>query len=274
MKPSGQRSVLGWVVLGASALALCGSVMAMAHRVSAFNDVSQPSRWHFEQSFSRVRTFKGRQVELREAKTDSGAPALLLVWGDQQRLIPVIPPIVPNLPDLDGYENAVALLAYAPIKQGDVQVNWQTGEGSSLVVVSRSTAGYTPDTWGAVRVKDWWFDFYELRDDGQIVHRSMQFPDRQGRLPAQVETPGAPIEELKERTWEWQAALFAVPKAQVSRYRFKTDAVAGTSTVEGMRWTLPAAGFSAMGVVLGIVLVGGERVARRRDARAAVTPAL
>ncbi len=262
----------GWLLASVSAAGALLSAYFMAYRVAAFNEAAHPSRWHFDRTFSRSREFKGRTVELQDAKLENGAPALRLTFADQKRLIPVTPPLVPNLPDLAAYEESVALLAYAPIKDGDIQVNPETGEGSSLALVVRNTAGYDAASWGAVRVKDWWFDIYELRDDGTIRHRVMQFPDRRGNLPAKVEQPSASVEELQERSWEWQAALHAVPKSQISRYRFKTDAVKGDEGIEGMRWTLPAAGFSTMGLVVGVVLIAGDRVSRRRALSAAPRP--
>lgn len=283
---------LGLPITLIAAAAMGGCVFLMAQRVRAFYDAQPAAQWHFQQSQSRTFTFKGREVDLQDARMPDGTPALRLRFGDAERLIPTGAPLIENLPELDGYRERVAVLSFGPMDKGEIKVDWFTGQGVRLAIVSRSTAGYDQNTWGAVRVKDWWFDVYELRDDGTITQRAMQFPDRRGRLPANEEakaraasgesrvasgaqggdlaTANAPlkvVEEIKERSWEWQAALYAIPQTQISRYRFKNDAVDGVKGVpgaEGMRWTLPAAGVSAMAMVGGIVLMGFERVGRRR----------
>jgi hypothetical protein len=116
-------------------------------------------------------------------------------------------------------------------------------------------------------VKDWWFEFVELLPTGELgPTRLMQFPaprDPQGRAPALIpdrETgvvPNPAIETIQERSWEWTAALHAVPKGQVSRLRFKNTAVSA------MGWTLPTSG----GALLGAIVFGGvllsTRVTRR-----------
>lgn len=273
-------------LIAAAAMGVC--VFLMAQRVRAFYDAQPAAQWHFQQSQSRTFTFKGRTVDLQDARMADGSPALRLRYGDVEQLIPTGAPLIENLPELDGYRERVAVVSFAPMDRGDIKVDWFTGQGVRLAIVSRSTAGYDQDTWGAVRVKDWWFDVYELTDDGRVVRRAMQFPDRRGRLPANEEAkaraasgesrvasgadeanapaPLKVVEEIKERSWEWQAALYAIPQTQISRYRFKNDAITGVEGVEGMRWTLPAAGVSAMVMVGGFVLMGFERVGRRRAA--------
>lgn len=261
--------VLGWSIISLFGAALGVSVAFMAVRVRAYNRVQPPAQWHFEQYQARTFPFQGREVDVQDAKMEDGTPALRVRYGSLVRLIPVMRPLLESLGDLGGYEESVAVLAFAPVRLGKIEVNWRSGEGVRLVIVARSTAGYSAETWGGVRVKDWWFDLYELRADGTIVQSRGQFPDSRGRLPALLpggagaSPGGVPITMLRERSWEWQAALFAVPRAQVSRYRFKTDAVGGTPDAAGMGWTLPAAGVSAMGVVLGVLLVGSASVARR-----------
>lgn len=273
---------LALVCAGSAVLAL--SVYAMAQRVSTFYQAEPAARWHFEKTLRRFFTFHARPVEIADAATPAGSPALRVRFGPTERLIPVASPLLPNLADLDAYREFAAVLAFAPVERGEIRVNWDDARGARLVIVTRDTAGYDEKTWGAVRVKDWLFHLYELHENGEISARVVQFPDRRGRVPAEVyarddlraagkDVPPMPedggprltsVELVQERSWEWQAALFAVPDAQVSRYRFKQDAVAGSEQNRGMGWTLPAAGFSAMGAMLGVIMIGGDRATRRR----------
>ena len=59
----------------------------------------------------------------------------------------------------------------------------------------------------------------------------------------------ATITPLQERTWQYQAALHAIPKLNVPKYRFKDTAM------KAMGWTLPVAMFSGLGVIAGIALI-------------------
>lgn len=254
--------LFGGLLIAASLVGVIGGTYFMARRVDHYNTTQLPARWHVQESLSREFEFKGRKVSVSDDQTAAGHPALRLRYGDQEVVIPTHRPPVANLPDLGGYKEWFAVLAFCPIVDGQFNVNWFSGEGVKLVAIVRDTAGFDEDTWGSVRIKDWLFHLYELRDDGTINHRLMQFPDRKGKLPALAENKDRAVEQIPERSIEWQAALYAIPQTQISRYRYKTDAITGNTLTEGMGWTLPVAGFSAMGVALGVIVMavsGGKR---------------
>lgn len=262
--------LLGGLLIAASLVGVLGGTYAMARRVDRYNNAQPPSRWHVQESLTRNFEFKGRKVSVTDDQTEAGHPAVRLRYGAQEVLIPAHRPPVMNLADLGGYKEWFAVLFFGPIVSGEFNVDWFTGEGVRLMAVVRDTAGFDEDTWGSVRVKDWLFHMYELRDDGTIHHRLMQFPDRKGKLPALAENKDLPVEQIQERSMEWQAALYAIPQTQISRYRFKTDAITGNDYSIGMGWTLPVAGFSAMGVALGIIVMavsGGKRRAAAAPSR-------
>jgi hypothetical protein len=274
---------IGCVVLVASASVAGYSTLRMAQRVEDFNEVEVSTIWHAQRTRLRQFNFRGLPVSLTDApRAPDGTSRLTLTYAGTSVELAVHTPPIPNAKDLKAYDEHLAVLAITPNKAGKLQADPFSDEGWRLLVVNRQTAaGYDDDTWGHVRVKDWVFEIYELAPPGTVSMRRVQFPDRAGRIPAEVDArralkaAGQPVpaddarltdvEKIEERSIEWQAALFAIPKAQMSRYRFKTDAVKGSDDAQGMRWTLPAAGFGMMGVVAGVTLLmmgSARRVAR------------
>jgi len=235
----------------------------MAGRIQSFNAAESISaRWHFERIDARSTTFAGRTLTITDARTPQDTAAMKIVYGDNTFTLDVKEPPA-ALPNLSAYTEWLSPLYFAPIKDGEISVDWTSGEGVRLAIVNRSTAGYDDRTWGSVRVKDWIFEVIELKTDGTIDRKRMQFRDRRGRLPALQANPNTDILPIDERTWQWQAALFAVPRLQISRYRYGSDAVRGTVDTPGMRWTLPVTGFSAMGLFIGVVMVMAGSVKRQ-----------
>lgn len=257
----------------ASAAALGVSLGFMAQRTADYNEKNPPASWHFEQdirrSFILPESFGKRNITIADTKLPDGQTALKLTFGERELVITSRPPLVPDQPDLKVYEEWLAVLTFSKIEKGKFTFDARTGEGVRCIIVNRRAAdGLSPDTWGSVMAKDWTFDFIELKPDGTIDRRLMQFQARKYGtntlyLPALKADPTSTVQPILERTWEWQAALHAVPKAQVSRYRFQTDAIGGNATTPGMGWTLPVAGFAVLGLLAGVTLLMSSRVHRR-----------
>lgn len=284
-------------ILSVSLVGAAVSTYFMSKRVAAFN-ATLPDPFLFKAESRRTLGAFGRAVKIEDATLESegGAAraAIKVTYGESSVTIPVIAPKVPNFKDLSAYEDSFRVLSFAPIVNGKADIDPFGDKNWRAVVVARQTRpGYDQDTWGEVRVKDWSWQIYELCRDGTISGpRLVQYRDRKGRTPAEVyareqlAATGQPVpplpeqggprltsvEPIDERTWEWQAALFATPKMQISRYRYRTDAVDGTAhKVEGgapgMGWTFPAAGFSVLGIMLGSGLLMAARTPRRPDPR-------
>lgn len=309
------------LVLSVSSIALVGySGWNMAQRVRTFNEANPPAQWHFERLYARDFFAHGRAANIADvidpasasATTEDNKPVPVTtvqityspIVGSPSENAPrttlsvapnaqpfpgatvslrVNPPAVNAFKDLSVYEEWLAPIAFAPLKDGKLDPAVVTGRNVRYAVVNRRGAeGYDAQTWGAVRVKDWTFDIIEFKADGSLSARVVQFPDRRGRLPAEVYAreelakQGKPVPELppvgprltqvemlQERSWEWGVALFAVPKSQVSRYRYKVDAVDGTDNTPGMGWTLPAAGVGVLTLTLGVGLMLSSTVRRR-----------
>ena len=239
----------------------------MATRIQSFNRAEAASaRWHFERIDARSTTFAGRKLTITDTRSDQDTSAMKIQYGDTIFTLDVKEPPA-ALPDLSAYTEWLSPLFFAPIKDGEISVDWTTGDGVRLAIVNRTTAGYDERTWGSVRVKDWIFDVIELKTDGTIDRKRMQYRDRRGRLPASINEKGETVQTdiipIEERTWQWQAALFAVPRLQISRYRYGSDAVQGTLNTPGMGWTLPVTGLAAMGLFVGVVMVMAGSVTRK-----------
>ena len=260
---------LGRTVIITSLLAFVGSGVAMALRVRGFYDDQPVKQFHFLKLSDRQTRFRGKAVTINDTMIDGTQPAIRVQYGDQTVTFAVHPPPIRDYPDLGGYTEWMQPVLFAPITRGQIDIDWETGEGVRMVVVNRRTAAdFDQDTWGAVKVKEFQFDLFELTPDGAISQRTVQFPSKEYRtgrryLPAKKLDPNAQVEMLEERTWEWQAALFALPAMQIGRYRYSNDAVAG------MGWTLPVSGISAMGVMVGFGLIAASRIDARRGKTAA-----
>lgn len=266
-----------------SAVAL-GSGYAMARRVGNYNLRNPPQLFDCRQIEDRDFAFAGRPVRLEDAADEHGRSAVRLTYGDRSVTFAVHPPVIKNFGDLGPYADWLAVVELSPLELGRIVTDEHGVAPRRLAVINRNTAGFDPDTWGSVRVKDWLFDIYELTPAGDIDRSTHQFQTR-NRVSGAMETPAevearrelekagrAPpppdqaitdVRPIAERSWQWQAALFAVPRGQVSRYRFRTDAVAGNLTTEGMGWTLPLTGFSMMGALVGMGVFLSGFVARR-----------
>ncbi|CAN5842504.1 hypothetical protein BH11PLA1_BH11PLA1_23820 [soil metagenome] len=261
------------LTIASLALALV-SAWCMAQRVKDYYLAMPPARWHFEALKDRNISVLGQTLAVRDAELVPGVPAVEIAFGTQSVKLPVHAPVAPNYTDLTVYDDWLAVLGYVQIKEGVVTA--AAGEKPRYVIVNRrEPTGFSPDTWGAVRIKDWTFDFVELNADGTMTRTLWQFPSRdrntgQLYLPAQRDDPTLAVEMIQERSWQWQAALFAIPKSQISRYRYLTDAVAGSAGAAGMGWTLPVAGFAIMGAMVGGMMWMAGSVGKRGEKRTRV----
>lgn len=248
----------GWILAACSLAVLLVSVERMSKRVDEFHRHAEFARHHFELITVRSFRYADRVVELEDDTDGRGRAAIRLTYGDETRLIPVREPPVRDLPELDGYESWLAVLAISDIERPAPGAPSRVVVGTErVVIVTRSTPeGFDPETWGAVRRVEWTFDFYELLPDGTIEHSTFRFPRSERgerRLAGDPGNPLAAYEPLRERTWQYQAALFATPPLQVPRYRFKDDAV------YVMGWTLPTAGFAVLGLAIGLAMAFAPR---------------
>ncbi|MDP1662592.1 MAG: hypothetical protein Q8L55_11825 [Phycisphaerales bacterium] len=291
---------MGVAVLAVSLLGAGVGTWFMAGRVAAFN-ATLPEQFLFKAESTRSINAFGRPITLEDTTvpgTDGHEPqaAVRVTYGDSTVTIPVIAPKVKGFKDLSTYEESFRVLSFAPIKDGKAEIKPFSDDNWRAIVIARETRpGFDQNTWGEVRIKDWTWVIYEFMPNGGIAGpRTVQYRDRRGRAPAEIYARdelkkageiappmpenGGPrltsVEPIQERSWEWQAALFTLPKMQVSRYRYRSDAVDGTGLVDGMGWTFPMAGLSVLGVVLGCGLVMAGRAKATSPKASGQTPAI
>lgn len=248
-----------------SAAILAAAVPSFISRARAFNASRETLHLKKVPMSARRFTAHGRDATLTDALSDSGHAALQLTYGDQSRLLPVRPPPAKDVPDLLIYGEWLAMLRIIPVTpSGAPRPGATEADDRYLLIVRQPPEGFDPDSWGSVRRKEWTFDFYELRPDGAIASTSYRFPfpEREGMTSKQKEERIAKLPEairslpeLQERTVEYDAALYAIPKLSVPNYRFKDTAF--NWSVAG--WTLPAAGLSILGLLAGLALTFAPR---------------
>lgn len=259
--------------------ALCFGVMLasgrlMARRIASFHEANKRELYAFRVINNREFSFKGRLVRFEDDRTDPLQPVLVVHYGDAIDRIPISIPPEPDsprwkLPDMLVHEDWLRVLLMAP-REGMTYTEWQrkldTDELETRLILATRVPrpGSDPETWGSVWKKDWVFDFYELMPDGTFLqHERLKYPTTRG-----VEEPKAG--ELRENTWQFQAALQTMPQAGKigPTHNFFGDAI------EAAGWTLPAAAFSGLGGTVASVFAFAPRrrsVGSWRDAAAKQT---
>ncbi|MBC7835223.1 MAG: hypothetical protein H7Y88_09010 [Phycisphaerales bacterium] len=273
----------GWILALVSTILLVGSAYVMSQRAAAYNRSDTTPQLKTEPVAARSFTVYDREVAITDMPGQSVSEfAVKLTYGDRIEIIPAKQPVILNLKGLDLYKEWLAVLVMKPMQRGREVAPAAPGpsligpaadqNGRVVVVVRATPPGYDPETWGSVRRADWTFRFYELQPDGNIGKSILRWPrsDKSEQRfqkhavsadATELERWLAQIPRLEDRSWQYQAALFAMPTLQVPKYKFKDDAV------EVMGWTLPVAGFSVLGICAGLCVA----MAPRRRA-APITP--
>ncbi|MFZ2874449.1 MAG: hypothetical protein WAZ94_08195 [Phycisphaerales bacterium] len=237
-------SALALALLAALAAFWC--VRDMSARIRAFLQENPPNIYAFLPILTREFTFEGRVVSLTDESVPDKPASLLVRYGDAEVHVPVTIPPRHKLPGLVTHEDWLRVMLFAP-RSGITMEAFEEGVRSGsiqtrLAVVSRTPPeGFDPEGWGAVRKKDWTFDFWELRPDGVVDHKTLKYPTARGLKEPR---PG----ELHENTWEFQAALLLMPNAgkKGPTHNFYGDALSAAG------WRLPAAAFFGLVATVGV----------------------
>ncbi len=272
--PAPRTISLGIALTITSVLIFVASVLFMSWRVAEHHRSAPPPEYLFKSITRRSFEVWGRPLNLTDVTVD-GEHALHIRYGDRELDLPVHHPKVSGMPELDAYEEWLALTAFSPLDKGEVPLDLSGAQARDfrLVIVKRNPApGHDDEMGGLVGRKLWTFDLVEFLPSGDITQRRVQFPAVEygtGKkyLPALRADPSAKVEPIAERSWEFQAALLAIPRLYISTYRYRD------TSVQAMGWTLPAAGFSMMGVVCGVAVWQGGRLGAARLARARLAQA-
>ena len=265
-----------WFVTLLSAAAFIGTLYPLTSRIRTFNRGAGLHNFHAEVLDSRraqIGAFP--EFTLTDVPGESaGAGAeraayesfLRLDYAGKPTLIPVKRPAAFGVPTLGLYDEWVKVLAVNQVGRDAAGSTLAIPGTEQLLIISRRTPdGFDPQTWGSVRRDDWVFDFYELKPAGEVVTARHRWPrsDRaEKRLEGGAANPLKGIEPLRPRTLEYFAAMHAIPKLNMPKYRFDDTAL----RFETLGWPLPVSMLSMLGVAGGLVFA----VAPRRAARGSV----
>ncbi len=253
---------LGLILTLLSILTFIAACLIMAQRVSAYYRAEPPLQYLFKPIFKRQFPLWGRTVRLIDSTVPEGGAAIDIHYGDQSLTLPVHSPSVSNVPELGAYREWLAVTTFAPLTAGEVDMDTEKNQAKEfrVILVKRNAApGHDDNMGGLVGRKQWTFDIVEFMPDGSLARKRVQFTaikygTGKAYLPALEADPTADVQPIAERSWEWQAALLAIPKLHLSNYKFRHTAVSA------MGWTLPGAGFSMLGVIAGFALWRGSLI--------------
>lgn len=256
-------------IAGVSLAALALGGRGLALRIGQFNEDNPPPRHLFHQILTESFVFADRPVEITSELDDNHRGFVELRYGDENlRLKVTIPPLA-ILPDLTTHADWLAVLVYREAPSFDPQwAREQARDGiydGRLILVTRTPPpGVNPKTFGEVWRSDWWFDFYELGRDGTIEHSRLAYPQSErafARRVAKAKRAGEPVpqrkpNELREGTWQYEAAMRVVPPHFAPPHSFRDDALSAAG------WTLPVVVVSTLTLLMAIAFGFGPQ--RRR----------
>jgi hypothetical protein len=244
-------------VLAAACLGgLLYSIVAMAHRVAAYNAQADRKLWVFQEVKTREFRFAGRDVSLTDSRAPDGSDLLTVKYGDKElKLVPSIKPRDARLPGLARHSDWLRVLRFAEYgKRSAEEFKAHLDEGTDRIVVAtrRAPTGPDPRT-GDVWRRDWTFDFHELMPDGMIHSESLRTPKTKGDKAPKAD-------ELKQGTWEMEAALLLMPGTPPDSLNISRPAAAFKGdAVPAMGWTLPTAAATALGFLAFAALAAAPR---------------
>jgi hypothetical protein len=256
------RRSIAWI-LGLASLALFfTSVALMAGRLRDFNKTIHRTLWAFQEVDETRFRFAGKDVELTNADDPDGWKLVVNYGGEELRLRVTIPGDR-RLPGLTPHRDWMRVLRFAEqtnIGQDVLARKLEAGDTRDrLVIVCRvPRPGADPQTWGKVWRKDTAFDFYEFRPEGGFEHTRLEYPHSKQDQPYAEN-------ELKEDTWQMQAALRTVPAGMGPKAKFRQQ------SMHALGWTWPAAFLGVAGLVISMI-VGSKPRAERAAYRDSAAP--
>jgi hypothetical protein len=251
------RKLMGLVLAMACAAVLLASVNEMVRRVSTFHKQSGHETYVFSRIGVRSFSYADRPVTIEDDVDENDQRFVVVRYGDETLRLPVTIPGIEGLPGLGRYENWLAVLRFAPLSGRTVQQLQQDIETGSvrdrLAIVTRTPRpGSESGSWSEVWRHDWIFDLYEFMPDGSIEHDRRRFPVSKG-YGRSAGSDDWGVEELAEGSWQFQAALFVMPKTRSPKYTYIDDGRAS------MGWTLPVASLSSLGLIAAIIIAFAPR---------------
>lgn len=235
------RRLLG--IVSAVSFILCiACVGFLMQRIIAFHDASPRHFFRFQPVNDRTFIYANRPVTFQDEHETGQADTVIVTYGDQTlRIRRTIAAARDGLPGLLDHADWLRVMRFADasgMTDNEFVKRLGTPElPDRLLIMTRSSRpGAEPETWGLVWKRDWIFDFYELQPDGSFTHGRLKHPTA---YRMKEPKPG----ELRENTWQYQAAMNLMPRSGPTK-NFRLDALGAAS------WTLPASMFAGL---LGVV---------------------
>jgi hypothetical protein len=254
------------LLAGISALGVIAGSWAMVGRVASFNRSATKELYVFKAVDQRRFAYAGREVTIEDTDEHGNAGVLITYGDDRLALRATVPPGDPNLPGLVRHADWLTVLRFAPrrgISLEEMERRIEAGEIADrlVAVVREPQPGSDPGTFGRAVESEWTFHLYEFLPAGGFAAEHLRYPESDSALARRqgaARRAGRPAperrrDELKEGTWEFAAALLAMPTGSAPGPTFAGDAMSA------LGWTLPVTGLSFMGLVAGGIALAVTR---------------
>ncbi len=272
MKASPRTVGVGLMILGALGLSL--SLAAMADRLGRHNREADFPRWKFADALTAPEiTYAGEPISIADGKTETGDPAVTVTYRGESISIPVGGRNQDRLPGMLRYSDWLQIFEMEQTRgRAHARKGHEEGAPARLVLVARQPAPGESDAKYLNR-RAWVYDIVEFRKAGfeaaTPTPEALPAPAPDARA---VRTGAPPTSEFTltpafarwrvnfsalpsyERTWQYAAALSVTPRLSFPTNKFTDDGMAA------MDWTWPAAGFSGLSIVVGLIVTAGTLV--------------
>lgn len=212
----------------------------MVQRIRAFYQEHPPQTFVFMPIDTRAFRFADKDITLTDEHAGTSNETLVVTYGDTVERLRATIPGNHRLPNLAAHSDWLRVVRFAKFEGPDIhalQAKMEAGTvPDRLAIITRTPPpGTNSSTWGAAWKRDWVFDFYEFKPEGGFAHERLKYPTTSG-----IKKPRDG--ELRESTWEFQAALQLMPQEGGigPTHNFYGDALGAVS------WLLPAGAFTGV----------------------------
>lgn len=252
----------------AGLVVLIASGYALTSRIRDYNAANPTRIYRFINTDQTEFNYAGHPVRIADDVDEQGEGTLTIAYGDTDLDLPVQVPNPVALPGLDRHRDWFRLTIFAE-STGLTTAEFKRGidDGSipaRLVAVTRNPLSDDVREgrfdmrvdenwgWGEVLRDRWTFSFHEFLPEGGFESQTLRFPESgksfyRRQVNADLAGEPAPVRdpnELKEGTWQFQAALALMNRPPAITMEQQALRNAG--------WTLPVASASVLVIMFGI----------------------